>query len=432
MVSQTKPRLAFAAALTLCAVLVTHASRKETLEITLLQPMPRVLVFYKTAGFRHASIPDGLIAMQKLGQENNFLVDTTTDASWFRDDNLNSYAAVVFFSTTGDVLNDEQQAAFERYIQNGGGFVGVHAAADTEYDWPWYNTLLGAYFLSHPSQQTAVIEVIDKNHPSASTLPARWERYDEWYNFKNIIPGIRVIATLDETTYQGGVHGKNHPIVWYHEVGCGRAWYTALGHTKESYSEPLFLRHLLGGIQYAIGNGQACTTLPAILTGFRATPTAGGEVALTWQTATEQNTDYFLVERSQVQLSFNAIGRVNANGVASTYSFKDSTPSPSLRYYRLSQVDKDGSVHNSSIISVSVPLAFAVSVSPNPSSGIVQVSRGGSSDERVVVQVMDRAGNLVYNKQHQGTWFRLDFSGLPPGSYIIRVGEEAKQLLLVK
>ncbi|HEU4902692.1 MAG TPA: ThuA domain-containing protein, partial [Flavisolibacter sp.] len=159
--------------------------------------------------------------------------------------------------TTQDVLNADQQVAFQRFIQAGGGFAGVHAAADTEYDWPWYNKLVGAYFLSHPRQQKAVIEVKDKSHISTSFLPDRWERFDEWYNYKSILPDLHVLATLDEKSYEGGQNGDNHPIAWYHEVDGGRAFYTGLGHTKESYTtDTLFLRHLLGGIQYAIGENK--------------------------------------------------------------------------------------------------------------------------------------------------------------------------------
>jgi type 1 glutamine amidotransferase len=154
------------------------------------------------------------------------------------------------------VLNDAQQAAFEQYIRSGKGFVGIHAATDTEYDWPWYNRLVGAYFSSHPAIQPAVVRVINKTHSSTSFLPDAWSRTDEWYNFRNIQPTITVLATLDETTYIGGTNGTNHPIAWYHSYDGGRAFYTAGGHTAESYREPLFLRHLLGGIQYAIGQPQ--------------------------------------------------------------------------------------------------------------------------------------------------------------------------------
>jgi len=217
-------------------------------------PAPRVLVFAKTAGFYHTSIPSGMAAIQKLGGENNFLVDTTRDARYFTNDSLKNYSAVIFLSTTMNVLNADQQVAFQRYIQAGGGFAGVHAAADTEYDWPWYNKLVGAWFLSHPRQQKAIINVVDSTNPASSFLPRRWERFDEWYNYKNINPDIKVLAYLDESSYEGGVNGDNHPIAWYHDFDGGRAFYTGLGHTNESFSEPLFLQHLLGGIRYAIGN----------------------------------------------------------------------------------------------------------------------------------------------------------------------------------
>ena len=212
-----------------------------------------ILVFSKTAGFRHTSIPAGKKALMELGPANRFRVDTTEDASVFTYDQLRKYKAVVFLSTTGNILNDEQQAAFEQYIQKGGGFVGIHAAADTEYDWPWYNKLVGAYFLSHPKQQNADIDVWNHSTPATSFLPSRWRRYDEWYNYKSIQPGIKVLATLDEGSYQGGKNGRIHPILWYHEFDGGRAFYTGGGHTDESFQEPLFMRHLLEGIKWAMG-----------------------------------------------------------------------------------------------------------------------------------------------------------------------------------
>ena len=222
--------------------------------VTTGKTAPRVLVFTKTAGFYHKSIPVGRAAIYKLGQENNFRVDTTSNDAYFVEDSLKNYSAVVFLSTTENVLNSQQQVAFERYIQAGGGFAGIHAAADTEYDWPWYNKLVGAYFSSHPKQQKAVVQVTDKNHPSTSFLPDRWERFDEWYNYKSIHPGIKVLATLDETSYEGGTNGANHPIAWYHQFDGGRAFYTGGGHTDESFGEPLFIKHVLEGIKYAMGN----------------------------------------------------------------------------------------------------------------------------------------------------------------------------------
>jgi cytochrome c len=219
---------------------------------------PRVLVFTKTAGFRHASIEAGAAAVAKLGRENGFAVDATADAGAFTDANLRRYGAVVFLSTTGDVLDARQQDALERYVQAGGGWVGVHAAADTEYDWPWYHRLVGAYFLSHPNDpnvRRATFRVRDTTHLATRGLPARWEREDEFYNFRDVRPGLRVLVDIDETTYQGGTNGANHPMAWYHEVDGGRAFYTALGHTEASFAEAPFLRHLLGGIRWAMGTG---------------------------------------------------------------------------------------------------------------------------------------------------------------------------------
>jgi len=206
-----------------------------------------------TNGFYHGSIPAGIKAIQQLGRENSFRVDTTNNAARFRLDTLRKYEAVVFLSTTQDVLNIEQQTAFEQYIRLGRGFVAIHAATDTEYNWPWYNGLVGAYFNGHPAIQQATVNVTDNAHPATSFLPARWVRTDEWYNFRNLALGLRVLATLDETTYSGGTNGPNHPIAWCHTYDGGRAFYTAGGHTDESYQEPLFVRHLLGGITYAIG-----------------------------------------------------------------------------------------------------------------------------------------------------------------------------------
>ena len=213
----------------------------------------RVLVFYKTAGFYHKSIPAGIQAIQDLGVKNRFQVDTTANSGVFNFENLKQYEAVIFLNTTGDVLNEVQQKEFERYIQSGKGFVGIHAATDTEFSWPWYNKLVGAYFANHPKVQPANILVVDKNHASTSFLPDTWQRTDEWYNFKSINEEIKVLAYLDEMSYAGGENGSKHPIAWYHEFDGGRAFYTGGGHSDESYKEPLFLKHILGGIRYAIG-----------------------------------------------------------------------------------------------------------------------------------------------------------------------------------
>ncbi len=214
----------------------------------------RVLVFSKTASFRHDSIPDGIAVVRALGAANGFAVDATEDAGRFTASELSRYQAVVFLSTTGDVLNAQQEAAFQAYIQRGGGFVGVHAAADTEYGWPWYGQLVGAWFLSHPAVQQASVRVSTAQHPSTQGLPNPWQLVDEWYDFRSD-PGAvaQVLLTVDESTYQGGKMGPTHAIAWARAFDGGRSWYTAMGHTRESFADENFRRHLLGGIRWAAG-----------------------------------------------------------------------------------------------------------------------------------------------------------------------------------
>jgi len=216
----------------------------------------KVLVFSKTEGFRHGSIATGISALQKMGSESGFIVDTTENANFFSEEKLKTYSAVVFLNTTGDVLNQTQQSHFERYIQAGGGFVGVHAATDTEYDWSWYGKLVGAYFVSHPKIQEATLNVIDNKHISTKHLDSIWIKSDEWYNFKNLNPDVNVLVTIDENSYEGGTNKENHPISWYHDYDGGKAFYTEMGHTDKTYENPKFISHLLGGINYAIGHNK--------------------------------------------------------------------------------------------------------------------------------------------------------------------------------
>ncbi len=218
---------------------------------------PKLLIFSKTAGYHHESIPTGIKAIQALGAKNGFEVDTTTDATKFTEDTLKKFAALVFLSSTGELLTGNQEIALERYIQSGGGFVGIHAATDAEYDWNWYVSMIGASFLSHPAQQVATLVINDKTHPSTDSLPATWSRKDEWYNFRNLSKDIKVLISIDEKSYEGGKNGDSHPMSWYHNFDGGRVFYTELGHTEESYADPLYLNHILGGIKYAMGDNTA-------------------------------------------------------------------------------------------------------------------------------------------------------------------------------
>ena len=224
----------------------------------------KVLVFSKTAGFRHASIPDGIAMIQQLGAANDFAVDTTEVAGNFSTANLAQYAVVIWLNTTGDVLSATQQTEFESYVESGGAWVGIHSATDTEYDWPWYGELIGgnAWFDSHPADQNAAIHVEDQTHQSTSHWPADLVRFEEWYNFQNNPrASVNVLVTVDESSYSGGNMGADHPISWYHPVGGGRAWYTAMGHHAATYTDADFRAHVLGGILWA-ANVSSSPTLP--------------------------------------------------------------------------------------------------------------------------------------------------------------------------
>lgn len=221
-------------------------------EATFVKPK-KVLIFSKTNGFRHGSISVGINAIKKLGEENHFLVDATEDSLAINSKNLKQYQVIIFLNTTGTILGKEGELALQEFMKKGKGFVGVHSASDCEFDWPWYGKMIGGYFVSHPAQQTAKLIVVNKEHLSTQHLPAIWERKDEWYNFKNLNPDVNVLLKIDESSYTGGINGENHPMAWYQNYGGGRMFYTALGHTNESYSDPLFLQHLLGGINYAMG-----------------------------------------------------------------------------------------------------------------------------------------------------------------------------------
>ncbi len=240
-----------------CAVLAASTNLSVSAETA--DARFKALVFSKTTGFRHDSIPQGIDAIAKLGAEHRFAADSTEDAARFNDETLARYKVVVFLNTTGDVLDTGEKAAFERFIRSGGRFAGIHSASDTEYQWPWYGRLVGAYFASHPAVQRAMIRITNSNHPSTKSLPTSWERTDEWYNFRSSPRRkVQVLALLDESSYSGGTMGADHPIAWCQQMDRGRSWYTAMGHTAESYAEPLFLLHLLGGIESVAGVAAGC------------------------------------------------------------------------------------------------------------------------------------------------------------------------------
>jgi type 1 glutamine amidotransferase len=215
----------------------------------------RVLIFSRTAAYRHDSIPAAVQALAELATTGGYVAEATEDPTRFSASNLAGFQVVVFLNTTGDVLDDGQQGAFENWMNAGGSYVGVHSACDTEYDWPFYGTLVGAYFESHPAVQTANVLIEVADHPAMVGIAPPWNWRDEWYDFRsNPRPDVTVLATVDESSYAGGSMGLDHPIVWAHSTpGGGRAFYTALGHASESYSDPTFRGHLVGGLRWAAG-----------------------------------------------------------------------------------------------------------------------------------------------------------------------------------
>jgi uncharacterized protein len=254
-----------------------------------------VLVFSRTAGFRHASIEIGIEALRSLGAEHGFAVEATEDPAVFTDEALAAFDAVVWLNTTGDVLDAEQRAAFERYVRGGGAWVGVHSAADTEYTNDFYERLLGgARFLAHPVQQPGLLLKEPPDHPSTAHLPEQWQLpFEEYYSFTaSPRPNVRVLLSIDEDSYDqdpntsnlpdsptfpegvSGVMG-DHPMAWCHDVDAGRAWYTALGHEAYLYLLPEYRQHLLGGILTAVGRVPAdCSVAAAAPAPAEPTPDA--------------------------------------------------------------------------------------------------------------------------------------------------------------
>jgi PKD repeat protein/type 1 glutamine amidotransferase len=214
----------------------------------------KVLVYTKAAGASHASTAAGVDAIKALGKQHRFVVQATDKQDRFNDVDLASYRVVVFLNTTGDVLGDAQQAAFERWFQAGGGFVGIHAAIEAEPDWPFLDALLGTRATDEAPPATATVKVADRVHDASKSLPERWTRTDRFYNFVRNVRGVHhVLATVDETTYTGGTMGFDHPVAWCKDQQGGRSFYTAGGDTAASFSDADFREHLVGAFDWAAG-----------------------------------------------------------------------------------------------------------------------------------------------------------------------------------
>ena len=265
----------FTAAGTALALLLATVPSSQAAQTSAAAPF-KVLVFSKTTGFRHDSIPAGIQAIRTLAAANNFTVDATEDDALFTDTTLAQYKTVIFLSATGDPVSTQaEKDAFQRYIEHGGGYVGVHAAADSGYTWPWYGKLVGAYFKQHPAIQPARLVIEDTTHPATTGLASSITRTDEWYDFQTNPRGaVHVLTTVDDSSYTGSTMGADHPDTWCQNYDGGRSFYTALGHTTESYSEPTFLHLLLGGILTTAGTVAAdcsvSTTPPPTVISLRA------------------------------------------------------------------------------------------------------------------------------------------------------------------
>ena len=221
-----------------------------------MPPLPRVLLFSRTAGFRHDSIPAATEALRGIADAAGLELVATEDPDAFTAPELARCRAVVFLSTTGSVLTDDGRRALQAFHRTGGGFLGIHSAAGTEYDWPYYGTLVGARFRSHPEPQPAVVTVRDRSHPATAHLPELWSWDDEWYDFRSNPreAGVRVLASVDESRYRGGLMGADHPLVWCQDpADAGRSFYTSLGHHADAYTDPAFRRHLAGALDWVCG-----------------------------------------------------------------------------------------------------------------------------------------------------------------------------------
>lgn len=227
---------------------------------------PRILVYTRNytpdgKGYVHDNIATSIEAIRKMGAEHGFDVEASDDPKLFTRANLKKYAALVFSNSNNEAFeNDEQRAAFREYLEAGGGYVGIHSASGSERAWPYYWSVAGGKFLRHPKMQTFTVRVKDPNHPATRGLPSTFEWNDECYYHDNMAPDIQVLLVTDpakiddprKAEYPGDRFGDSLPLAWHHTVGKGRAFYTALGHKKEHYSDPILTRHIVGGILWAI------------------------------------------------------------------------------------------------------------------------------------------------------------------------------------
>lgn len=260
-------RTALLAALAMALVPVASAQKPDKTQAA--AQTASLLVYSRTDGWRHDSIDEAWAAIAAIAHSRGWSVTFTEDPAWFEAERLAQFDAVIWAQPTGDTLSPSQKASFRAFVENGGGYVGLHSAGDDTHTWPWYaQELIGARFIGHPLDpgvRSGTIVIEDNAHPSTAHLPQRWHRLDEWYSFDRSVRGkFHVLATLDESTYVPGTWndgvplamGADHPIAWARCLAGGRSFYSALGHTAESYAEPALRQHIEGGISWALGEGE--------------------------------------------------------------------------------------------------------------------------------------------------------------------------------
>ena len=240
--------------------------------VIMAQKQFKVLLITETGGWYHESLEAGVIAVNELAAIHNFDVERQQNAQKITEDKLKKFDVIIFLNTTGDIFDENEKQAIQKFIQSGKGYVGIHAASDTEYNWEWYTKLVGRMFYIHPSQQTAKLKILNHDFPGLEGFPDSLLWTDEWYEFSpEKVSGLKYLITVDEKTYKPETVWKSkekdatgnfielstkgmgnfHPISWYHEFDGGRSFYTALGHINNVYKNHWFLEHLYGGIYYA-------------------------------------------------------------------------------------------------------------------------------------------------------------------------------------
>lgn len=252
----------------LCLVLIIITQSQSFAQEKINWKNIRVLVYTKNGkGFVHDNIPDAVKCIKKMASKNGFIAETSEDPSIFTTENLQKYSLLIFASTNNDVFDtDEQRLAFRKYIEAGGGFVGIHSVVGTERNWKWFKTMLGGSFSWHPKFQRYRIVAIDAMHPSLIGLPKTWEKEDECYFVKEMYPGIHTLMAHDLTslkdvdkeklTASAGPYAELYPAVWHQQFDGGYVWITALGHDKKDYEDPLFVQHIFNGISFIAGQAK--------------------------------------------------------------------------------------------------------------------------------------------------------------------------------